>query len=130
MYNYILVYTSTCTCIHACSVHLIYIIPDLRRRWLMAEPLFLEATGRLEYKYVMLSDSEKDENKEDKKENRCVWEPGRNRRLELRPVPQGMDLWVVRDQRWGFTERRAMVFPYSLRELYQKNQEAERYRAG
>jgi len=79
-------------------------------RWIMASPLWLDdesADGlEISYKYVKMTLSQ-----------RLEWETGPDRRIELRAVPRGSDVWIVKDHSWGPNDRALNVFPCSLAEL-------------
>lgn len=83
--------------------------PGTYPRWIMFSPLWMEHEGtalKLEYKYVKQVSPE-----------RFDWEPGPNRSIELRPVPAGSDVWIIRDSQWGGTHLTPTVLNCSLAEL-------------
>ena len=85
-------------------------------RWIMAGPLWIGGSNgfiKLEYKYVRMSGEH------------CKWEDGKNREIELRPVPVGSDVWVIKDQKWGATDLKANVFPCSIAELISNRREVD-----
>lgn len=80
-------------------------------RWIMANAMWLElpeGAQELEiwYKYVRMAPPRSPE-----------WEAGPDRRIVLRAVPRGNDVWIVRDHQWGATRDAATVFACSHDEL-------------
>lgn len=85
-------------------------------RWIMAAPLWIGSNGtvKLEYKYVRMYSTE------------CPdWEAGKNRELELGPVPAGSHVWVIRDRKWGATDLLPNIVPCSLEELISSRNEVD-----
>jgi len=56
---------------------------------------------------------------------RCDWEDGKNRKVELGPVPAGSHVWVIKDKKWGATELQPTVFPCSMAELIASRNEVD-----